>query len=374
MSEFLLDKNINYVFNNLCNDFKSNHNFDLNSNTKYKEIVTTLAKTTYNSSQNRNVPYLNTLLIKKTKTILLNHIKKNSKVEKQPVFKDRKLLISPRPSVAPKTSTNNSDTWTNSIPKAMEANNYWIERNDSDINSFEKNINKSGKDGMDNIMDKYEELNKRMMEERSSTEQNLNPNQNKQSQPHPQDNNLDIKNYQDFLNTLSEPVKSRPERPLPPQPQQPIKTQNIVPERPPPPPIKTQNIVPERPIPPIITKQKESKYIIIDKLIHANSEDESKDDSKDESKDKYELITPLVLEENCDVYLDFITLTNIKNLDKYIYLVLSIEELELEMISNNDLLKDKCIIPNKNYGNNECDSLSISLKNKIGEKYVHSSL
>ena len=146
MSEFLLDKNINYVFNNLCNDFKSNHNFDLNSNTKYKEIVTTLAKTTYNSSQNRNVPYLNTLLIKKTKTILLNHIKKNSKVEKQPVFKDRKLLISPRPSVAPKTSTNNSDTWTNSIPKAMEANNYWIERNDSDINSFEKNINKSGKD------------------------------------------------------------------------------------------------------------------------------------------------------------------------------------------------------------------------------------
>ena len=105
-----------------------------------------MAKTTYNSSQNRNVPYLNTLLIKKTKTILLNHIKKNSKVEKQPVFKDRKLLISPRPSVAPKTSTNNSDTWTNSIPKAMEANNYWIERNDSDINSFEKNINKSGKD------------------------------------------------------------------------------------------------------------------------------------------------------------------------------------------------------------------------------------
>ncbi len=69
MDDFLGERNINSVFDYINNDIKSTTNFDLNSNNKYYELINGLAKTTYDASSIKSSPYLNTVLIKKSKNI-----------------------------------------------------------------------------------------------------------------------------------------------------------------------------------------------------------------------------------------------------------------------------------------------------------------
>jgi len=172
MDDFLGERNINSMFDYINNDIKSTTNFDLNSNTKYYDLINELAKTTHESSSIKSSPYLNTILIKKAKNILIKHIEKTTNFinlqntgQESPILDTRfgtnEPLFSPRPSTSNQYQNDfETNHQSNFEPKNMvgELNNdIWLKRDITDIDSFDKMVNQSGRTS-ENIMDRFKEM------------------------------------------------------------------------------------------------------------------------------------------------------------------------------------------------------------------------
>ena len=83
MSNFLENKNIDFLFDTVSKKVLSITNYDMVNNIKYKGVFTQLLETiaeTINKNKNKNIGYLNNLAVEKTTPFMTDIIKKEQSV------------------------------------------------------------------------------------------------------------------------------------------------------------------------------------------------------------------------------------------------------------------------------------------------------